>query len=49
MKLKDEYAKSSDSADDKKDKTVLSDDAYAICDFMEQLMIKLDQAGRKLK
>ena len=44
MRLKEEYAKTSDKEDDKKDKIVLSDDAFAICDFIERLIDKLEHA-----
>lgn len=47
MKLKEEYAKQSDKEEDKSGKTVLSDDAFAICDFIERLIYKLEQIRLK--
>ena len=44
MKLTEEYARCSEKEEEKKDKKVISDDAYAICDFIERLIIKLEQA-----
>lgn len=44
MKLKEEYAKQSDKEEDKQNKTILSDDAFAICDFIERLIDKLEHA-----
>jgi hypothetical protein len=41
--LKDEYAKVSDKEEDKINKIILSNDAYAICDFIERLIHKLGQ------
>lgn len=43
MTLKDNYAKVSDIEENKEKKTVLSDDAFAVCDFIEQLIIKMEQ------
>ena len=40
--IKDVYAKSSDTEEEKKNKTILSDDAYAICDFLDKLIDKME-------
>lgn len=42
--ITDKYAKVSDKEDVKKDKTILSDDAYAICDFIDRLINKVEHA-----
>lgn len=42
-KLKEEYARASDKEEDKKDKKVISDDTYAICDFVEGIITKIEQ------
>jgi hypothetical protein len=44
MKLKEIYARDSDKEENKKDKKVIGDDAYAICDFIERLINKLEHA-----
>lgn len=44
MELKEEYAPTSAKEADKLNKTVLSDDAFAICDFIERLINKLEHA-----
>ena len=44
MKLKEEYSKFSDKEEDKLNKTILSNDAYAICDFIEQLIGQIKNA-----
>ena len=48
MKIQEKYAKASDSEADKENKTVLSDDAFAICEFIEGLTDKLERARRAL-
>jgi hypothetical protein len=40
--IKDVYAKVSDSEIIKKDKVILSDDAYAVCDFLDKLIDKIE-------
>jgi hypothetical protein len=37
MKLKEEYARESDKEADKTNKKVISDDTYALCEFLELL------------
>lgn len=44
MRLKEEYAKTSDKPEDKENKTEISDDAFAICDFIEKLIDKIEHA-----
>ena len=44
MKLREEYARTSAKEEDKKDKKVISDDAFAVCDFIERLIDKLERA-----
>ena len=44
MKLKEEYAPTSAKEEEKVDKTVLSDDAFAVCDFIERLINKVEHA-----
>ena len=39
--LKDKYKKESDKSDKNKDKIKLSDDAYAICEMLERICIRL--------
>ena len=44
--INDKYAKISDTAEKKKDKVILTDDAYALCEFLEKLT---DRIGEKFK
>jgi len=44
MSLKEEYARTSDKPEDKEGKKVISDDSFAICDFIERLIDKLEHA-----
>lgn len=44
MILKEEYAGASDKEEEKKDKKVISDDAFAVCDFIERLINKIEHA-----
>lgn len=44
--ITDKYAKISDDLEKKKDKVILTDDAYALCEFLEKLT---DRLGEKLK
>ena len=37
MKLRDTYASTSDKAEDKVGKRIISDDAFAVCEFIEEL------------
>lgn len=48
MKLKENYAKVTDKEENKLNKTVISDDAYAICDFIETLIEKIENVRRNL-
>lgn len=43
MIIQEKYAKASDKEEDKKDKTVISDDAFAICEFLERLTITINK------
>ena len=44
MKLREEYVAISDKEEVKLNKRVISDDAFAVCDFIERLINKLEQA-----
>jgi hypothetical protein len=44
MKLKEGYARASDKEEEKAGKKIISDDAFAVCDFIEQLINKLEHA-----
>lgn len=46
MKLKELYARTSDKAEDKKDKKIISDDTYALCEFLEQLTNRMVESNR---
>ena len=48
MSLKEEYAKTSAEEKDKTGKDVISDDAFAICDFIERLINKLERIRRSV-
>jgi hypothetical protein len=42
MKLKEKYSRISDKEEDKIGKIILSDDSYAICDFLNELNNQLE-------
>jgi hypothetical protein len=44
MKLKEEYARVSDKAEEKENKKLIGDDAFAVCDFIERLINKIEHA-----
>lgn len=44
MILKDEYANISAKAEEKIGKKIISDDAFAVCDFIERLINKIEQS-----
>jgi hypothetical protein len=44
MKLREEYAYASAKAEEKENKKVISDDAFAVCDFIERLITKIEHA-----
>lgn len=44
MMLKEEYCQTSAKAEEKVGKKVISEDAYAICDFVERLINKIEHA-----
>lgn len=43
MKLKEEYATASAKEEEKIGKKIISEDAFALCYFIERLIIKLEQ------
>lgn len=43
------YAKVSDSAENKKNKVVISDESFAICEMIEELIDKIEHARNSLK
>lgn len=49
MRLKEEYSRVSDKAEDQLGKKVISDDAFAICEYIEQLIDKLSQLSQRIK
>jgi len=48
MRLNKKYAKISDTEAEKKDKIVISDESFAICEFIERLADKIEQARLNL-
>ena len=49
MELKEAYCRESEKAEPKnKDKKVLSDDAFAVCDFIERLINKAEHLRRDI-
>lgn len=47
MKLNEKYARDSDDIKEKVDKIIISNEAYAICDFIERVLNKLEQIRRQ--
>jgi len=47
MKLTEEYASVSAKADEKIGKKIISDDAFAVCDFLERVETKLAMIFRR--